>query len=197
MLAAMTWTGAFETQALPHQERLFRQALRLTGKRADAHDLVQDTLVKAWLHFAQFDVSSNCAAWLSRILTNTFLNGRRRAVQERNALETQGNAQVVELHTVDAHNRKPMRSPEALMGERQLSDEVMAALAQMPPDASSVLVMAELWGMSYKEISEALGVPAGTVMSRLSRARKLVKPSLLSAARDLGLPGAAPVLRAA
>jgi RNA polymerase sigma-70 factor (ECF subfamily) len=193
-LAALSDTSRqrFEAQALPHLGGLYGQALRLTRRPADARDLVQETMVRAWTHFDQFEQGTNCGAWLNRILTNTFLNQVRRRLQERNVLESDGNAQVVEQLTVNSEGRQPTQSPERILTDQQLSDEVLRAMQLLAPEFRTVVVMSDLQGMAYKEISAVLDVPMGTVMSRLFRGRRILQENLREYARNAGILHATP-----
>ncbi|MEW5849219.1 MAG: sigma-70 family RNA polymerase sigma factor [Myxococcota bacterium] len=169
---------SFEAAALPHMRGIYGAALRLTRHPDDAEDLVQETFLKAYRHFNQFEAGTNCKAWLFRILTNTFINRYRRKVKEREMLESEGQTQVVEHHTVNLESKRPTWDPEGALSERTLSDEVLNALEQVPVDFRTVVILADVHGFSYKDIADLLDCPVGTVMSRLFRGRRLLQEQL-------------------
>ncbi|MBI5498377.1 MAG: sigma-70 family RNA polymerase sigma factor [Deltaproteobacteria bacterium] len=166
---------------------LNRRALRLCrGRHADAEDLVQDTLERAFRHMDAFEMGTNFAAWLTRIMTNTFLNGVRRSVRERAAVEVDANAHVVARQTGFGADRAAP-APDAGVTTDALSDAVVYALENLPRDFRRVVVMSDLGEMPYKDIAVALDCPTGTVMSRLFRGRRLLQDQLRGPARQMGL----------
>ena len=173
----------FEDVALVHLDLLYRAALRLTHNRAEAEDLVQETWLRALQHFDQFDPGSNCRAWLLTILRNAFLNRLRR--QGREILESDmaadgsGSARLGE--TSVAHS-----SPEEDFFQTVLHGDVDRALKTLPLPFRFVVTLADLEGLTYKEIAQVLDCPIGTVMSRLSRARQLLRKELVTLAREHG-----------
>jgi len=179
--------ASFELTAIPHMRGLYGAALRLTRQPDDALDLVQETMFKAYRHFNQFEAGTNCQAWLFRILTNTFINQYRRRMKERELLESEGQAQVVEHLTVHSEGKRPTREPERAMADRFLSDEVLDALEHVPVDFRTVVILADIHGFSYKDIADLLDCPVGTVMSRLFRGRRLLQEQLFEYAADQGI----------
>lgn len=184
-MVAMTaeWAGGsaqwgFEQAALPHLHGLMGAAIKLTRHHGDAEDLVQETYLKAFRHFDQFEAGTNCKAWLFRILTNTFINKYRRRTKEREMVDCEAQSQVVEHHTLDPDGKKMTRDPAAAVADRFLSDEVLAALEQLPAEFRPVVILADVHGLAYKEIAELLDCPVGTVMSRLFRGRRLLQARL-------------------
>src|ERR1051325_6709229 len=165
---------AFELACLPHQSELFGVAMRICRDPDTAKDLVQETLLRAMCAWDSFQTGSNLRAWLFRILTNAFINGyRKRRRHQRFATERPGDALA------------------ALYGE-ELGDEVKTALDRLGPEYRDVVERADLRGEKYKDIADALDVPIGTVMSRLSRARRVLEAELAGfAARDYGIKRAA------
>ena len=163
-------TGAtFEELAMPLFDQLYNFACWLTQDRTEAEDLVQETYVKALRGFSSFQPGTNFRAWIYRILRNTFLTSR--AGLKATAM--------VPLDAEDA-DELPAGSdtPETVLissSEHQLLQEAMEAL---PVHFREILLLAETEEMSYQEISETLSIPAGTVMSRLSRARKALRKIL-------------------
>ena len=180
---------AFASEVLPHQQTLYATALRLTRQPNDAEDLVQDTMLRAFKAWARFEPGSNCRAWLLRILTNSFINNyRRRRRHQRFANECPEDA-VVALYG-ESHERTS--NPEKNLIGHTLSDEVTAALARLGDDYRQVVELADLRGVRYRDIADTLGVPIGTVMSRLFRARRQLERELCEfAASDYGIRRAA------
>ncbi len=173
----------FEGVALGHLDLLYRAALRLTHKRAEAEDLVQETWLRALRHFDQFDPGSNCRAWLLTILRNAFLNRLRREgreILESDMAATEAGAARLEEASV------ARSSPEEDFFQTVLHGDVDRALKTLPLPFRLVVTLADLEGLTYKEIAQVLDCPIGTVMSRLSRARQLLRKELVTLAREHG-----------
>jgi RNA polymerase sigma-70 factor (ECF subfamily) len=173
--SAELWT-AFEADAMPHADRLFRLAMWLERDRREAEDLVQDTMVQALRSFHRFTPGTNCRAWLVTILQHVRSN-RRRARQRRDAFEE-----------VDERIAETARFVPAV--PQQITDEaVLGALRRIPPRQQEVILLCDVEEMAYKEIALALQIPIGTVMSRLHRGRALLRTELAAlgtAAREEG-----------
>jgi RNA polymerase sigma-70 factor (ECF subfamily) len=165
-----------------------RLAMRLTRRPADASDLVQETLLRAMCAWDRFVPGSNQKAWLLRILTNCFINDYRRSRRhQRMASERTIDVRLAVLGTAEDHH-----DPVAGLLARELSDEVVTALADLAPEQRQVVERADLHGEAYREIADSLHVPVGTVMSRLFRARRQLEVALEEyAASDHGLQRAA------
>ncbi len=176
----------FEKEVLPHGDALFGAALRLARSCSDAEDLVQETYLKAFRSFGQFEIGTNCKAWLFRILTNTFINKYRRRIKEKEILEK-------EMHTARlfANNNWEEQqlegSPEATLTNRFLSDEVLAALEKVPADFRRIVLLSDLHNFSYREVAEMAHIPIGTVMSRLFRGRRILQEQLFGYASQQGV----------
>ena len=173
----------FEGVALVHLDLLYRAALRLTHNRAEAEDLVQETWLRALRHFDQFDPGSNCRAWLLTILRNAFLNRVRREgreILESDMAATEAGAARLEEASV------ARSSPEEDFFQTVLHGDVDRALKTLPLPFRLVVTLADLEGLTYKEIAQVLDCPIGTVMSRLSRARQLLRKELVTLAREHG-----------
>jgi RNA polymerase sigma-70 factor (ECF subfamily) len=181
--------GEFAATVLPHRDELLAAALRYTRNLADAEDLVQDTLARALGAWSRFEPGSNCRAWLFRILTNGFISGyRRRRRYNRFAHETGEDA--VTAFYGEGFDR--VGNPEDHLLTTGLGDEVEAALAELGEDYLKVVLLADLRGTRYRDIATQLGVPIGTVMSRLFRARRQLEERLREfAAADYGIRRAA------
>jgi RNA polymerase sigma-70 factor, ECF subfamily len=181
--------GGFATACLPHQGEMYGVGLRMTRCPQDARDLVQETLLRAMLAWERFEPGSNVRAWLLRILTNTFINGyRKRRRHQRFASECPADARAALYGTPDDTTGDPVAAIVADV----LGDEVAGALGRLSPDYREVVERADLRGEKYKEIARATGVPIGTVMSRLFRARRQLEAELRAyAAEDWGIQRAA------
>lgn len=178
----------FEEVALPHFDALFNLALSLTRHRKEAEDLVQETYLRAYRFFDSYRTGTHIKAWLFRILRNTFINRYRSAKLRPEEVDfgkiESGYEQLIEENFLREH--RPV-SPEEILTEGVLDEEVEQALAALPEEYRSVVLMALLEEMSYKEIAAALSIPLGTVMSRLHRGRKLLQAALLQFAKDKGI----------
>jgi RNA polymerase sigma-70 factor, ECF subfamily len=168
----------FEREALAHLDALYGAAYRLTRNPRDAEDLVQDALLRAYRFWDTFEKDSNCKAWLLRILTNTFINEYQRKKRSREVLDAaQAEQEATDgvLHHAGADTQK---SPEGLLLERSVSDDVQRALDALPDEFRTAVVLCDIEGLSYKEIAEIMECPVGTVMSRLFRGRRLLEAAL-------------------
>jgi len=174
------WYDTLEAEALSNLDGLFSTALRLTRDRTRAEDLVQDTFLKAVRFAAQFERGTNLRAWLFTILHNTFRNDLRGA--GRNPVET--DSEVVET----APARSPERNdPEALLLRTSLGADLKAALDGLPDAYRQAVWLRDVEEFSYNEIAEMLGIPVGTVMSRIARGRRALYDRL--SATPAGPPG--------
>lgn len=175
----------FEREALPHLPALYSAALRLTRNERDAEDLVQDALLRAYRFFDTFEPGTNCKAWLFRILTNVFCNRYREREREQEILhEAESSPANVEQFFASADTDRDVEG--ALLG-RMVSADVERALAQVPQDFRLAVILADLEDFSYKEIAEIMECPAGTVMSRLYRGRKILQKLLYDRAVEQGI----------
>jgi RNA polymerase sigma-70 factor (ECF subfamily) len=163
----------FEAQALPLADALYRTAVRMTGEPASAEDLVQDAYLKAFRAYGRFEKGTNFKAWIFTILTHSFINEYRRksAVPADFAeIEPEGEAEVVHLKAEDVDR----------LGDH-LGDEAAKALAKVPPEFRLPFLLSTFEDLTYKEIAGVLGIPIGTVMSRLFRARRILREELAAA----------------
>jgi len=168
--------GRFEDEILPLRDDLFACAMRYTRNPAAAEDLVQDTLMRAYGAWHRFEPGSNARAWAFRILTNSFINGYRRTRRHRR-FERENPDDAVRALYGCSRPRAAADPAEALLGDT-LSDEVTSALESLPSDYRTVVAMTDLGGARYRDAAETLGVPIGTVMSRLFRARRMLESRL-------------------
>jgi len=169
--------------ALVHLDSLYRSALRLTQNRAEAEDLVQETCFRAFRNFHRFDPGTNCRAWLFTIMRNTFLNRLRHAGREL----PDGDSAEWEAPSEAGHVlASAIESPEEEFFQTLLHGDVDRALRALPLAFRETVILADLEGLRYKEVAKVLGCPIGTVMSRLSRGRHLLRQVLHRFAREHG-----------
>jgi RNA polymerase sigma-70 factor (ECF subfamily) len=183
----------FEKESLTHLAALLAVATRLTRNPTEAEDLVQDTFVKAMRAQHQFEPGTNMRAWLLRILTNTFINRFRRGGLERTVLEGP-DADPLADGWIGTATLEAMRDPEATALRPMLEAEIARALDELPEEFRIVVMLADVEELSYKEVSDVVGCPIGTVMSRLHRGRRMLKARLYEHARALGIVGPEPMI---
>lgn len=169
----------FQNAELPYRDQLFKTALRLTRSAEDAEDLLQETYLKAYRHYASFQPGTNLKAWLFKILKNTFINEYRRRKQLPAQVDFAELEETFESAVVSTDSRA-IRTPEDEVMEATLDSEVRGALTALPHNYKVVVLLADIEGYAYKEIADILAIPVGTVMSRLYRGRRLLERALLS-----------------
>ena len=166
----------------PHLPRLFRIGMRLTQQPSESQDLVQEALTKAWANWHRYERSGSIGAWLSRILINTFISRHR----HQKVVDATAARPDILCHLYDAGRLDEAAAPEGNWHSRHFSDEVVAALDCLPTHYREVIELVDIKGLAYKEAAEALECPLGTVMSRLHRARKLLREQLADYATSYG-----------
>lgn len=186
MLAPREKRVEFERQAMVHTDALYGAAYRLTRNPRDAEDLVQDALLRAYRFWDSFEQDSNCKAWLLRIVTNTFINEYQRKKRSRQVLEAATAEQDATDGVLVHEAAESQRSPESMLVDRSVSDDVQRALDALPDDFRVAVVLCDIEGLSYKEIADVMGTPVGTVMSRLFRGRRLLQAALKEFAQQRG-----------
>ena len=174
----------FEAEALAQLDPLFGFALRLTRQRDDAEDLVADTMLRAFERWEQYRLGSNIRAWLFTILYHLFVSRRRRqSVREVPAAADDGRV---------AHEVVGEADPEGRFYDSLLDDEVVRAVEALPDEYRAAVVLSDLQGLRYAEVAAVLGVPEGTVKSRLFRGRRILQRRLVRYAVEMGYLRVAP-----
>lgn len=164
----------FETEAMPHLNDIFRTATRVLGERARAEDVVQEVYLQAWKSFDRFEPGTNCRAWLFKILFHCVNHHRRKWFRFPLLKENE--------EFLEANLTYSPPVPENLTDE-----EILAALESIPRDFRSVVLLVDVEEFAYKEAADILQIPIGTVMSRLSRGRRLLREQLAGVARSYGI----------
>jgi RNA polymerase sigma-70 factor, ECF subfamily len=175
----------FEAEALPLLPGLYSAAFRLTRNAADAEDLVQETFLRAYRGFHQFQPGTNLKAWLYRILTNTFINSYRKKQREPQTDSLDETEDWYLYSRMAERGTEP--SAETSVIESLPDEDVQEALSSLPDQFRIAVLLADVEGFSYKEIAEITEVPIGTVMSRLHRGRKALEKRLWDVVRERGL----------
>ncbi len=178
----------FSADVMQYAPQLFSTAVRMTRNRADAEDLVQETYLKAWRAFDSYEQGTNLRAWLFRIMTNTYINKYNAKLRRPDETELDDVEELYLFRRMGAFDQSKMSaSAEDQMFELFTDDEVKSAIEDLPESFRLPVLLSDVEGFSYKEISEMLDVPIGTVMSRLHRGRKTMHKRLYQYAKDRGL----------
>ena len=178
----------FTSDAMQYAPQLFSTALRMTRNRTDAEDLVQETYVKGWRSFHTFQEGTNLRAWLFRIMTNTYINKYNAQKRKGAEVELDDVEELFLYKRLGSIDQSQLSSSaEDQMLELFTDDEVKNSLEALPEDFRMPVLLSDVDGFSYKEISEMLEIPIGTVMSRLHRGRKAMQKMLYEYARERGL----------
>lgn len=176
----------FNREIIPHLDVLYNFALRLTTEPNDAEDLVQDTIVKAYRFFDSFENGTNAKAWLFRILKNSFINNYRKTSKQPQQVDFD---EVSSYYESIRAERTDTSDLEDLMYRELMDDEMSIALAQLPEDFRTVVLLCDVESYTYEEIANMLDVPIGTIRSRLHRGRNLLKTELIDYAKKKGFAG--------
>jgi RNA polymerase sigma-70 factor, ECF subfamily len=164
----------FEAEAMPHLNDIFRTASRLVGDRERAEDIAQEVFLQAWKSFHRFESGTNCRAWLFKILFHCVNHQRRKWFRFPLLKEKE--------EFIEANLIQPEKIPDHLTDE-----DILAALDRIPSEFRALILLVDVEEFAYKEAAEIAGIPIGTVMSRLSRGRKLLREHLSSVAQSYGI----------
>ena len=176
----------FDRDVMPLLSSLYPAALRMTRNPADAEDLIQETFLRAFRGFAGFQEGTNLKAWLYRILTNSFINTYRK--KQREPVTVEGPDDIDEWYLFDRLGARHVEpSAEAEVLDTIPDEDVKRALESLPQGFRLAVLLADVEGFSYKEIAEMMGIPIGTVMSRLHRGRKALEKALWETAKERGI----------
>jgi RNA polymerase sigma-70 factor (ECF subfamily) len=174
----------FEAEALPHMDVLYNFALRTTGNQDDAHDLLQETYLKAYRFWDKYEKGTNIRAWLFRIMKNSYINRYRKETKEPDKVDYEDIENF--YNTIRAESTDPNDLQKQLYNNL-LGDEVTEALQSLPDDFRTVVILCDIEGLTYEEIAEFVECPIGTVRSRLHRGRKLLQAELFEYAKQQGM----------
>ncbi|WP_240187416.1 sigma-70 family RNA polymerase sigma factor [Aurantimicrobium sp. MWH-Uga1] len=183
--AASARSQLFEEQAMEHIDKLYAHAMRKTGNSADANDLVQETYLKAFAAFDQFQQGTNIKAWLHRILENTYINQYRKQ-QNQPYYSPLEELEDWQLGDAESRTATSSRSAEAEAIDHLPASAIKDALQALPEDFRAAVYLVDVEGYSYQEVADIMDTPTGTVMSRLHRGRKLLREQLADYAREQG-----------
>ncbi len=177
----------FEAGVLAQLDSLYRTARRMTNNQQEAEDLVQETMLKAFRFAHTYQRGTNLRAWLFRILNTSAINRyRKQATHPTTMSLPEGEDFYLYNRIKDLSGQELTAGAEDQVLSQYLDEEVYKALSDLPPNFRMAVILADIEGLSYKEIAEALEIPIGTVMSRISRARRQLQQSLWQYARDRG-----------
>ncbi len=174
----------FEREAMPHKSILYNFALRTTGNAEDARDLLQETFMKAFRFWDKYEKGTNIRAWLFRIMKNTYINRYRKEVREPSMVDYDD---IDNFYESVRDQVKDSSDLQKNLYSNTLSDEVTEALQALPDDFRTVVILCDIEGLSYEEISDFLNCPIGTVRSRLHRGRKILADALKDYAQEQGI----------
>src|SRR5437870_2878553 len=177
----------FEAGVLNQLDSLYRTALRLTNNQQEAEDLVQETMLKAFRFANTYQRGTNLRAWLFRILNTSAINRyRKQATHPQATSLPEGEEFYLYNRIRDFNGQELSAGAEEEVLSRYLDEDVYKALNELPPNFRMAVILADIEGMSYKEIADVLQIPIGTVMSRISRARRQLQKSLWQYAQANG-----------
>ncbi|HLA48774.1 MAG: hypothetical protein A2W77_07320 [Nitrospinae bacterium RIFCSPLOWO2_12_39_16] len=163
----------FEDTVIQYFNTIYNSAYRMTGERGNAEDLVQDVFLSAYKSFHQFIEGTNCKAWLFKILKNTFINKIRKEMREVRGVQELRSSGVEEFNT----STLKLHNPSTYFNEG-FDETIQKALNKLPEEFRMAIILCDVEGFSYQEISEVLECPVGTVRSRINRARRFLAEEL-------------------
>jgi len=175
----------FERDVIPLLDTLLGGAVRMTLQRADAEDLVQETMIRAFANFRTFQPGTNLKGWLFRIQTNAYISGYRKRMRRPAELPTSTDSDFQQMADVERSPRA-LRSAEVEALEMLPDEDVKSALDALPAEFRMTVYYADVAGLTYRDISEIMCTPIGTVMSRIHRGRSRLRVLLAALAADRG-----------
>lgn len=173
----------FEAEFLPQIDALYTFAFHLTLNEEDANDLVQETYLKAFRFIEKYREGTNAKAWLFKILKNAFINQYRRKSKRPTQVDYE---EVINYHEEEGSQYSSYQDLREEMFQHMMGDEVTEAIESLPVDFRVVILLCDIEGFTYEEISKIVDIPIGTVRSRLHRARNMLKEKLRKYAESLG-----------
>lgn len=173
----------FEEEFLPQIDALYTFAYHLTYNEEDANDLVQETYLKAYRFIDKYIEGTNAKAWLFKILKNAFINQYRKKAKQPTKVDYE---EIINFHDEEDTNFSSYMDLREEMFQQMMGDEVTTAINTLPVDFRVVILLCDIEGFTYEEISKIVDIPIGTVRSRLHRARNMLKDKLKNYARSLG-----------
>ncbi len=176
----------FERDALQYLDALYAGAMRFTSNPAEAEDLVQETMMKAFKAFNQYQDGTNLKAWLFRIMQNTFISNYRKKRREP-LLTSTDDLEEWQMSRLESNARTALPSAEDVVLDKLPDGDVLDALKALPEEFRTAVYLADVEGFSYAEIAQIMNTPTGTVMSRIHRGRKRLRESLADHALEIGL----------
>ena len=176
ILTKQTHDQIFENEFLPHADALKTFAYHLTYNESDADDLVQETYLKSYRFIDKYHVDTNAKAWLFKILKNEFINRYRKKAKRPKAVDFE---EIITFHNQEDDNQySSYVDLRVELFQSMMGDEVTIAINQLGVDFRTVILLCDIEGFTYEEISKIIDVPIGTVRSRLHRARNMLKEAL-------------------
>ncbi len=177
----------FREEALPLLDSLYGAALRMTRNPADAEDLVQEAMMRAYRAFHTFEPGTNLKAWLFRILTNAYINIYRKRQREPQKVSSDEVEEFDLYQELKDHDPQFQETPESIVLDGLVDSDILEAIEDLPEQFRLAVVLSDVEGFSYAEMAEIMDVPMGTVMSRLHRGRKALQKRLWDVAREKGI----------
>jgi RNA polymerase sigma-70 factor, ECF subfamily len=177
----------FRKEALPLLDSLYGAALRMTRNQADAEDLVQEAMLRAYRAFHTFEPGTNLKAWLFRILTNAYINTYRKRQREPQKVSSDEVEEFDLYQELKDHDPQFQETPETIVLDNLVDSDILEAIEELPEQFRLAVMLSDVEGFTYAEMAEIMDVPMGTVMSRLHRGRKALQKRLWDIAREKGI----------
>ncbi len=177
----------FEQDTAPLLDPLYASALRMTRSPADAEDLVQETMLRAYRSFDRFEPGTNLKAWLFRIMTNAYINIYRKRQREPQQISAEEVEDFDLYREPKTHDPQFEATPENIVLDQLLDADIVTAIEDLPEQFRLAVILSDVEGFTYAEMAEIMEVPMGTVMSRLHRGRKALQKRLLNLAMEKGI----------